>query len=512
MPREGRRRLLGWTLPALVLVVAAGLGLFLLLHPSGHGRASDPSRGTGTATAEVRHQTLVAQTQLNGTLGYGATSDIVIPAGTDAAALKQAQDAVTNAAATRKGDSTDLSDTEAAGSQGIDAARTTVAQDERALAAAEKTRATSCSSGASADCTQASQQVASARAQLTQAKAALGSARAQARAANNQAATKLAADDDALASARAALADAQRRATNPGLTYTAVAAVGTVIRRGERLYAVDGVTVPLFYGDVTLWRALRRGVTPGADVKALNGNLAALGYDATLAGRSDFSAATERAVAQWQKDRHAQVTGIVALGDVVFRPGAVVVTADTAVAGQAATPGGVVLTSSPTDKVVTAKLSATQQGQVTAGDEVSITLPDGTTTEGKVVAVGTIASATSGDDGSGSGAGGGSGGGSDKGATLPVTVSLDDPASATGLDQAPVLVGITTSSAADALVVPVNALLALAGGGYAVEVVDPDGGHRLVAVGLGLFDDAKGLVQVTDTDLRSGQHVVVPTS
>jgi hypothetical protein len=60
-------------------------------------------------------------------------------------------------------------------------------------------------------------------------------------------------------------------------------------------------------------------------------------------------------------------------------------------------------------------------------------------------------------------------------------------------------------------VVPVNALLAQASGGYAVEVVSP-AGRQLVAVTPGLFDDAAGLVQVTRTTLRPGQHVVVPRS
>jgi multidrug efflux pump subunit AcrA (membrane-fusion protein) len=64
----------------------------------------------------------------------------------------------------------------------------------------------------------------------------------------------------------------------------------------------------------------------------------------------------------------------------------------------------------------------------------------------------------------------------------------------------------------NALTVPVTALLALAGGGYAVEVVDPTGVHRLVAVELGLFDDAGGLVQVSGSGLKAGQRVVVPGS
>jgi hypothetical protein len=57
----------------------------------------------------------------------------------------------------------------------------------------------------------------------------------------------------------------------------------------------------------------------------------------------------------------------------------------------------------------------------------------------------------------------------------------------------------------------VDALLALAGGGYAVEAVAKDGAHRLVAVSLGLFDDADGEVQVSGTGLFAGQQLVVPT-
>jgi hypothetical protein len=80
------------------------------------------------------------------------------------------------------------------------------------------------------------------------------------------------------------------------------------------------------------------------------------------------------------------------------------------------------------------------------------------------------------------------------------------------LVQAPVNVLITTGTVKNALVVPVNALLALAGGGYAVEVVDGGAVHHLVAVTLGLFDDADGLVQVSGSGVRAGQRVVVPSS
>ena len=84
-----------------------------------------------------------------------------------------------------------------------------------------------------------------------------------------------------------------------------------------------------------------------------------------------------------------------------------------------------------------------------------------------------------------------------------------DCAEAAGkLNQAPVTVTITTGSVSNALTVPVDALLAEPGGKYAVEVTGP-GGHHLVTVTPGMFDDAAGKVQVSG-NLTAGQHVVVP--
>jgi len=141
--------------------------------------------------------------------------------------------------------------------------------------------------------------------------------------------------------------------------------------------------------------------------------------------------------------------------------------------------------------VVTIDLDAAQQTEVRDGDHVTVTLPGGRATPGVVSSVGAVAS------------------GSGNSATIPVEVTLTDPKAARGLDQAPVTVAITTGSVSSALVVPVTALLAQAGGGYAVEEIGPRG-HYLVAVSPGTFDDAAGLVQVTGRGLAAGQHVVVP--
>jgi len=57
------------------------------------------------------------------------------------------------------------------------------------------------------------------------------------------------------------------------------------------------------------------------------------------------------------------------------------------------------------------------------------------------------------------------------------------------------------------LAVPVSALLALQGGGYGLEVVRPDGAHRLVGVRTGIF--AGSLVQVSGAGIVVGTRVVV---
>jgi hypothetical protein len=139
---------------------------------------------------------------------------------------------------------------------------------------------------------------------------------------------------------------------------------------------------------------------------------------------------------------------------------------------------------------------------VKVGDRVTITLPDTHTTAGVVSHVGTVAtdSAASGNPLSDS----------SNTSSVTVLVTPSDPAATGSLDQSPVTVSITTATVHDVLVVPVDALLALAGGGYAVEVVPVDGAHHLVAVALGLFDDADGAVQVSGQGLAAGQTVVVP--
>jgi hypothetical protein len=285
-------------------------------------------------------------------------------------------------------------------------------------------------------------------------------------------------------------------------TITWLPAVGQVIRQGQVLYKVDnGTPVVLLYGSVPDWRALSGGVT-GEDVSQLNRDLVALGYadraDITALGWDYFSWETRYALQQLQSALGiSDPPGSLPLGQAVFEPTALRVTTVTGQLG--GHEAGPVLTATSTTPVVTIAMDPSLQTEVKDGDKVTITLPDGTTTPGVVSSVGTVATS------SGPGGSGGS-------ATIPVQVTLSDPKAAAGLDQAQVTVNITTGSVSDALVVPVTALVAQPGGGYAVEEVTASGGRRLVPVTPGLFDDVDGLVQVTGSGLAPGQRVVVPSA
>lgn len=280
-----------------------------------------------------------------------------------------------------------------------------------------------------------------------------------------------------------------------GTAFTALPAAGATIRRGQDLYEVDGAPVTLFYGARPEWRALSAGVAAGPDVAQLDRNLIALGYGAGLTVSDYLTGATVYAVERWQQARGLPVTGTVPLGQVAYAPGPLRVTGVTPVLGAPPQPGGGVLTATSVTPVVVAQLPVSQEYLVKAGDDVTVTLPDGaTTTPGIVLSVAPVASA-----------GSGSPSGQD---VVPVTVRLTHPP-AGPLDQAPVTVNITSARARGVLAVPISALVALAGGGYAVEVVHGQARH-LVAVRTGLF--AQTLVQVSGAGLAAGMRVGVPSS
>jgi multidrug efflux pump subunit AcrA (membrane-fusion protein) len=272
--------------------------------------------------------------------------------------------------------------------------------------------------------------------------------------------------------------------------YTRLPETGDRVGCGGVLYRVDDRPVVLLCGPVPAYRDLRRG-DAGRDVRQLNRDLHVRAGDA-------FTTMTEKAIKQLQRREGLRATGALDLGDVVFLAEPVRIAKVTGALGGAARPGAPVLDATSDQLHVQVNLDPSQQGQVEKGDRARITLPGNTPASGRVEGFGRIAQAPAGPDSKAAGA------------TIPTSISLDDPATARGLDQAPVQVDITTQGVEDALSVPVTALVGKAGGGFAVEVARAGGRRALVAVTLGLFDPGGGRVQVAGA-LRAGDAVVVPS-
>ncbi len=409
-----------WLLPAgVAAAVMAVVGVVLVTDPFGGGGSPNASADNSFATgvARVERRSLASQTQVSATLGYAASSTIVVPAGTAPASVDQAQQTITTDEGTLKSAQATLA-----------ADMLTLAQIRAELAAAQAKEQVDCRGAGAAE------SAASGGSNGSGAGSGACAVDAQAVATDQQSrqgdAAKVAADQAQVASAGEALNAAQvslGQARSSGAvygqtsTFTKLPAVGDIARRGQSVYAIADEPVVLLYGPVTAWRAFGAGMTPGPDVAELNANLRALGYGADLSGDS-FTSATAAAIDAFQSARDMSETGALLLGSVVFEPGPVRVTAVTPAAGATVAPGPV-LTITSTEREVTIALDAAQQGSIKVGDPVTITLPDNSTTPGRVSYVGTVATVPSGGD-----QGGGSGSPDDRGGRDPDGPRGDRPA------------------------------------------------------------------------------------
>jgi multidrug efflux pump subunit AcrA (membrane-fusion protein) len=409
---------------------------------------------------------------------------MVQPAGTGPQAVTQAQQSVAQAR---------LALSQARAMLASDTAQ--LQTDDATLAAAQQNQANDCQGDAAAG--SGSTRCASDTAEVASDRKAVDADQQKVTADQDKVATA----QLALTNAQAALATAEIAATayDPTSKYTALPLVGQVIQPGRSLWSVDGRPVALLPGSVTAWRAFAPGMPPGADVAALNQALTQLGFGNGLKASDAFSGATAAAIDRLQASLGVPRTGTLPLGSVVFGATAARVTTVHPLVGNTVVGGQPVLDVTSTTPVVNVALPVGQTSRVKVGDPVSVNLPDGTTGEGTITAVGTVATNTT-PSNSGS---------NNTSATVNVAVSLTKASPAGSLDQAPVTVNITNNSVHQVLAVPTTALLALAGGGYAVEMVEPNGTHQLVGVTTGIFDDQSGLVEVSGSGLAAGQRVVV---
>jgi peptidoglycan hydrolase-like protein with peptidoglycan-binding domain len=270
-------------------------------------------------------------------------------------------------------------------------------------------------------------------------------------------------------------------------TVTELPEPGDVIERGEALYRLDDEPAAwLLYGSLPAWRDFSSGMSDGEDVRQLERNLRALGHDpdGDMTVDDDWDWATTAAVLRFQDERGLTEDGTLSRGEVVFRSGAARAGELRAALGQSVAPGAQIAELSTTRREVTVDLEATRQSLAREGARVTVDMPDGRTVRGRITDVGKVATQPAADEGE---------------PTIEVTIALR--ARGRGFDQAPVDVGFEADRRDDVLVVPVTALLARGGGGFAVETA----GGKLIDVEPGAY--AEDYVEV-EGDLREGMQVV----
>jgi HlyD family secretion protein len=279
-------------------------------------------------------------------------------------------------------------------------------------------------------------------------------------------------------------------------TVSQLPAVLSTIKRGQRAYEVDGKKVPLLYGNRPQWRDFTSGMSDGADVHELETNLEAMGYGADMTVDRHFSSATAAAIDDWQNDMGWTETGELKLGQVVFAPSELRVSTLNLAVGQRVHPGQIVLEGTSNQRAVTVQLTPTTAPSVKVGDTATVTLPNGTNSNGTVTSIGAVATTPPTSSGSASQS------------TVPVTITIKGEIRGF-LDSAQVQVLITADRHKNVLAVPTVALAALPNGKYEVVVVS--GTTRThIPVETGLFDETSGLAEVSGPGLSAGQQVEVP--
>ncbi len=288
-----------------------------------------------------------------------------------------------------------------------------------------------------------------------------------------------------------------------GGAVTAVAAPGTAVTTGTVLFTQGGYPVVTVEGDAAtlprLDRDLEGGVSAGADVKLAEQMLAQLGFDdgGALTVDDTFDASTAAALAAWYAGlglTPADAGRLPAGGFVVVPAGLQVGTASVADGTDPGRETPVVSLTAPARAVTTS--APLGDDTFAVGATVTVVYPDGTTTDGTVASVGTVATNSTGQPGGQ--------------ATVPITIRVGEvPPSVAGFVEIPVTLRVVTEAIENAFVVPTSALVALAEGGYALEVADGAGTTHLIGVETGSFAD--GFVEVTGADLTEGLDVVVPS-
>lgn len=226
------------------------------------------------------------------------------------------------------------------------------------------------------------------------------------------------------------------------------------------------------------------------DIDILRANLAELGHKGAAAA----------AIRAWQQQAGRSATGLIEPGQIVVAGGPVRVAAHLAEVGdvlysrtegrQGLVPDGTsssqVLRFTSTERVVTVALQLSDHDYARPGDAVTVTLPTDTEVPGRISKVGAHFDEQ---------------GKADAEISIPAQEALGT------VEAAVVEVEFVVGRREDVLAVPVTALVALAEGGFGIEVVE-NGASRLVPVDTGLF--ARGQVEISGAEVSEGLTVRIP--
>ena len=336
-------------------------------------------------------------------------------------------------------------------------------------------------------------------------------------------------------------------------TLTRTVSDGDTIRAGDVVAEIDGTPVVALYGTVPQFRTINIEAQPGADIRQLEENLVALGFDPDGAVTVDdtFTSATASLILAWEQDLGIAIPdGTVDAGQIAFISGPSEVTSRTPVGSQVNAGqqilGTVTLAESgfigapneedaPTfpfdvnvgDEIATDEVPAgalvtevfiedgslavvgrpvyqweadlgsiqlavdvDEASNFEVGRPLAVELPDGQVVDASVTDLSDVARAIQ--------------NGNNTVTVIDVTVQPNEPIESI-FTAGPVTIRVETDRTDGAVLVPASALIALSEGGHAVEV----DGRGLVGVELGAFDD--GWVEIADGSIDAGESVVVPT-
>ena len=275
---------------------------------------------------------------------------------------------------------------------------------------------------------------------------------------------------------------------------------------------VEGIEATIaMYGEQPAWRTFEAGMAEGLDVFQLEQNLVALGYDETgsIAIDHEFDEHTSTAIENMQSVLRLPITGKLEFREVLFIPGNSVVQYSEfhTEIGTSIVPTNPVLSLTTIEKVISkpgfedvikslqkvnTSIEVVNKDLVDLDLIVSIELPDENIISGTISDIGDIAVIPQGNQGE---------------PYLEIVVSLEDTESYPEWTGASVTVSVTKKLASNVLAAPVTSLLAILGGGYAIEVIE-NGSSKLVPVSVGLYAD--GWVEINGDGINVGTEVVVP--